>query len=133
MGSRRRSRKPLQFDQFDQSITLGKHHLEQSAQLRLVLIDRQTVIRFTPIEFRIFSYLLAFPRTLVSSQELAFQAFQTKDHYDEQMHIGIIRHIYALRAKLRNSGLSIRRVVSSGWLLTDDETDEQESIRQAMI
>ncbi|HEU5381676.1 MAG TPA: winged helix-turn-helix domain-containing protein [Ktedonobacteraceae bacterium] len=120
MGSPRRSRKPLQFDQFDQSITLGKHRLEQSAQLRLVLIDRQTVIRFTPIEFRLFSYFLERPRTLVSSPELARQVLQTKNHQDAQIQVDVGRHINALRFKLRHSGLFIKRVIGCGWLLTDE-------------
>ena len=132
MKSPQRTRRVYPSMPLDPPISFGKHSLAQSVQLRIVLIDQHTLIKLTPIEFRLFSSLLARPRTLVSSQELAFQALQTKGLYDKHMGVSVIRHIYALRSKLRHSGLSIRRVVSSGWLLTDEETEEPESIQQTM-
>lgn len=118
----------------DDPVTFGIHTLEQSIDLRVVLIDRKILIRLTPIEHSIFSFLLARPRMLVFAQELGEQAFQVHgEHQDRQMLQSIERHINALRRKLRHSGLSIRRVVSSGWLLADEEAAEPESIQQTMI
>lgn len=109
----------------DNPVNLGTHVLEQSAALRIVLIDRQIIVRLTPIEFRIFTYLVAHPRTLVSVHDLAMIALQTKsNHQDLQMPQSVERHISSLRRKLQQSGLSIRRVVTSGWLLTDEPEKE---------
>ncbi len=120
----------------DNPVSLGAHTLEQSAALRIILIDRQIVIKLTPIEYRIFTHLLARPRTLVSGHDLAVIALQTKaDHQDLQMPQSVERHISSLRRKLQHSGLSIRRVVTSGWLLTDEQDgeDEEETAGQRAI
>ncbi len=116
----------------DSPITLGSHALEQSAALRIILIDRQILIKLTPIEYRIFTHLLAQPRTFVSNYNLTVIALQTKGgNRDRQMPQSVERHISSLRRKLKYSGLSVRRVVISGWLLTDEpEEEEQEMVQQ---
>lgn len=119
----------------DNPVNLGAHVLEQSAALRIVLIDRQIVVRLTPIEYRIFTHLVARPRTLVSAHDLTVIALQTKgNHQDLQMPQSVERHISSLRHKLQHTGLSIRRVVTSGWLLTDEQDEEEvESTAQRAI
>ncbi len=112
----------------DDPVFLGNHALEQSAALRIVLIDRQVLLKLTPIEYRIFTHLLAQPRTLVTDDDLIVIALQTKGYQcDPQIPRSIERHIRSLQLQLKHSGIEILRVVRTGWLLTDSKektTDE---------
>ena len=108
-------------EQLSSPILLGIHTLEQSADARIVVLDRTTIIRLTPIEARIFSSLLAKPRTLVVGRDLAV-ALQAKNQ--EVQTQNLVRHISSLRFKFRHSGLFIRRVIGCGWLLTDEHEEK---------
>lgn len=113
----------------DDPVYLGAHTLEQSAALRIVLIDRQVLVQLTPIEYRIFAHLLDQPRRLVAVRELTAIALQTKgNHQDLQMPQSVDRHISSLRRKLRHSGLEIHRVVGVGWLLTDEVEGSHQAV-----
>ncbi|HEU5380739.1 MAG TPA: hypothetical protein VFV38_35395 [Ktedonobacteraceae bacterium] len=115
--------------QLDCPIMLGSHTLEQSTDGRTVVVDRQTVIRLTPIESYIFAYFVARPRTLVVSRDLS-GALQANNYQDVQTQ-NLVRHINALRFKLRHSGLFIKRVIDCGWLLTDEV--EQKTLQRRNV
>lgn len=118
----------------DDPVHFGAHILEQSSTLRIVLIDRQTLVKMTPIEYRIFHHLLARPHTLVAAQDLIMIALQTKgNHQDPQMPQSVERHISSLRRKLKQSGLEIRRVVGRGWLLTDEAEGQYEQMEDQAV
>ncbi|HEU5383142.1 MAG TPA: winged helix-turn-helix domain-containing protein [Ktedonobacteraceae bacterium] len=106
--------------QFDPPMVLGNHCIERSSEARVVVIDRKIVIRLTPMEYCLFSYLLEKPHMLVSVDEMATRVLQTtSDQSDPRLFQNMDRHISALRCKLRYSGLSVRRVIGCGWLLTE--------------
>lgn len=108
-------------------IQIGRHTLEYSATLRVVVIDQLFLLRFTPIEYRLFSLLLSRAGALVTEEELTEAAFQNKgknNASDTHLMPSIERHIGALRVKLQNTGLSVLRVVGVGWIFTSDKSQE---------
>jgi DNA-binding response OmpR family regulator len=93
----------------------------------VIVIDQLFLLRFTPIEYRLFSLLLSRAGALVTEEELTEAAVQSRgknNASDTHLMSSIERHIGALRVKLQNTGLSVLRVVGVGWILTSDKSQE---------
>ncbi len=100
---------------------IGPHHIQRDDENRVVVIDHQRIIRFSPTQYRLLQPLLKSGSVPVADEVLVRAAFSSE--LDEAMRENLDKHFDHIRNKLRPHGLSVRRVVNYGYVLLDASKD----------
>lgn len=122
-------------DAQDTQDTLDVHHFDEGMlhwepQTRTVVFththrSRRQSVRWTITEYRLFVLLAdGLPTTY---DEFANELYQSAS--DPAIRAALDKHIDRMRRKLRGTGLTIRTILTYGYLLMDEQRDESEDQR----
>ena len=99
--------------QLIESSTIGNHRVQRCDTSRTLVVNRISVITFTPTEYKLLLPLLS--GQSIRDDDLVNEAFGLSVKQWNRENLS--KYIDKLRSKLRSAGLDVRRITKYGYVL----------------